>query len=529
MALSDLGMTTRLVRDLPDYRRRPIEPEQAPMLVARRLETRAERFLTLVERLIYRRPRSPFHRLLRMAGCEPGDLRVLVAEDGLEGTLAELARQGVYVSFDEFKGTCEIVRGSQRFAVQPTDFDAPAGRHHFRVRTGGSGGAPTDVYMQLAFASEVAITHAAALQAHGLGQANEIFWLTAPLMHLLRGAKIGHRPMTWFNPRPLPWDVRVAGQLLVALGRLASRPMPGPLSLDLDDPARLARWLADGRDQGELQCLSAFANSVVRVAEAARRQGLSMHDVAFIALGEPFTAAKQAALEAVGARAIVLYGSMETPAAAYSCGTPQAPDDCHVFTDVYGLIQRRQPVGESGLSVDAFLITTLLPSAPKVLLNLVIGDHGKLEQRDCGCPLGAVGLRTHISDLRSHEKLTGDGMTFVRTKLIPLIEEVLPARFGGCGTDYQVIEEEDRGGILRLYLLVSPSVGSIDDAEVKGAFLAELADGSQLDRYMAGVWARADTVQIRRQAPIATPAGKIQPFQTVDGVGQPGHRLAVRR
>ena len=37
------------------------------------------------------------------AGCELGDLETLVAQEGLEGTLARLLESGVYLTFDEFK------------------------------------------------------------------------------------------------------------------------------------------------------------------------------------------------------------------------------------------------------------------------------------------------------------------------------------------------------------------------------------------------------------------------------------------
>ena len=36
----------------------------------------------------------------------------------------------------------------------------------------------------------------------------------------------------------------------------------------------------------------------------------------------------------------------------------------------------------------------------------------QIEQRPCGCLLGALGLTTHLSEIRSFEKLTGAGMTF---------------------------------------------------------------------------------------------------------------------
>lgn len=147
--------------------------------------------------------------------------------------------------------------------------------------------------------------------------------------------------------------------------------------------------------------------------------------------------------------------------------------------------------------------------APKILLNVENGDCGALERRECGCALGALGLRDHISRVRSHEKLSSEGMTFVATDLAKVLEEVLPGRFGGSGADYQLLEEEDGRGLVRLYLLVHPRLGDVEPTAVKRVFLAELARGGSLERYMAAMWERAETVEVRRQAPQPTGTGKV--------------------
>ena len=48
--------------------------------------------------------------------------------------------------------------------------------------------------------------------------------------------------------------------------------------------------------------------------------------------------------------------------------------------------------------------------------------------------------------IRSHEKLTAGGMTLLDTDVIRLLDEVLPARFGGAPTDYQLVEHESDDG-----------------------------------------------------------------------------------
>ena len=95
--------------------------------------------------------------------------------------------------------------------------------------------------------------------------------------------------------------------------------------------------------------------------------------------------------------------------------------------------------------------------------------------------------------------------------MLRVLEEVLPARFGGAGDDYQVVETEGTEGILRLELIVSPRVGPVDPEQVREAFLEALGDGS-LDRLRAEIWRQAGTVTVSRRWPSSTRAGKILPF-----------------
>jgi hypothetical protein len=137
--VSDVAMLARLTRDLPGFLRSPVTAEQAATSVKRRLETRSERFLETVARTIYGHAPSPYLRLLRAADCELGDLQDLVRREGIEGALAHIADQGIYVSFDEFKGRRQIVRGSERFAVAESDFDNPRYRRMSSCEPGHRG------------------------------------------------------------------------------------------------------------------------------------------------------------------------------------------------------------------------------------------------------------------------------------------------------------------------------------------------------------------------------------------------------
>ena len=130
--------------------------------------------------------------------------------------------------------------------------------------------------------------------------------------------------------------------------------------------------------------------------------------------------------------------------------------------------------------------------------------------RACGCPLERLGWVTHLHTIRSFEKLTAGGMSFKETTVIRVLEEVLPARFGGGPTDYQLVEEETDQGRPCLRLLVHPAVGPIDSQAIADAFLSALGEMSRWSRLMEDVWRQGEMLRVERQVPLTTAAGKIQ-------------------
>jgi hypothetical protein len=192
-----------------------------------------------------------------------------------------------------------------------------------------------------------------------------------------------------------------------------------------------------------------------------------------------------------------------------ACGDPRATDDVHLVTDKLALIRRAPQSGLPG--IDAWYLTTLLPALPKIMLNVETGDHGAVVQRPCNCLLGEVGLTTHLHTIRSYEKLTTEGMHFTGVPLLHLIESVLPARFGGNPTDYQLVEHQV-DGITRVSLVVSPAVGPIDESAAVAVALDVLGGADAGSRMMAGIWEQAGTLRVVRREPYVTSAAKIQPL-----------------
>jgi hypothetical protein len=513
-AADEIARLARFTRDLPGFLHRPIGPDEARARLRHGLRTREQRFLRLVGRLIYGYARSPYLPLLQHAGCEQGDVRRLVTQEGVEGALRQLARAGVYVTHEELKGIRDVVRGSLRFRFPDTQFDNPLLPGHLVAETGGSGGTTTRVRRSLRLLDEMAAWVGLAQQAHGLDRPRHAFWMTGPVWWALIYGKLDQPVDGWFHPlEPLHWRVRIGAPYLRLLGRLGGQRWPQPLACDLRSPEPLARWLAERAAESRPLLLTTASSAATRVAIAADAAGLSLVGVTFVVKSEPLTETRRRLIESTGARVLVLYGSMEVPTIGSGCATPAAPDDMHLAADLHAVITRRREAIAGGPEVDALLLSSLSPYAARICLNLELGDYAQVEERDCGCLLGELGLRTHLSEVRGFDKLTGEGVTFVRASLERILENVLPTRFGGTALDYQIVEEEADDGLARLILRVAPSVGVVDEAALRTTLLRELGRGGMIQQYMAALWQRAETITISREPPETTRAGKVLPFR----------------
>jgi hypothetical protein len=132
-----------------------------------------------------------------------------------------------------------------------------------------------------------------------------------------------------------------------------------------------------------------------------------------------------------------------------------------------------------------------------------------MRTRRCGCGLEHVGWSEHLADIRSFEKLNPEGLFFLGSELVSLVEERLPERFGGDLTDYQFVEREDERGFTRLEILVHPRLGTIDHAALQEYVTAALRAESW---FTTQVWATTNVLRVRRAAPLMTKAGKLLPL-----------------
>jgi hypothetical protein len=514
--LRDLRIGTRFLRTLPGFLRHPLSPAEARSIVATAQRGREEALLGMAREAIFASHASPYRRLCNAAGCEYGDVEALVRTEGVEGALEALYRRGVYLTVDEFKGRRPAKRGSATIDIDPDHLRNPRSVFHVPVRSGGSRSQGSPVLMDLAFIRDCAARTRLMLAARG-GE----HWVTADwevpgggaMFRLLKFAALGAPPQRWFShvdpgaPGLHP-RYRWSAQAMHVGSRLSGVPLPAPIHAPLDRARVIAEWLAAIRRDGRVPHLITFPSSAARLCQTAVEANIDIRGTELTVSGEPITAARLAVIARAGAHALPRYGSIECGPIAYGCLSPQAPDDVHWIQDMHGLIQSDGRLGDP-LPAGAILITALSPSAPFVLFNVSMGDRCTRVSRSCGCPMDGLGWPVHLRDIRSFEKLTAAGMTFMDTDVIRVLEEVLPAKFGGAPPDYQLVETEGLDGQPRLLLLVHPRLGLLDEQAIANAFLAAIGTGSGVERMIQHVWRDGDVVRVERRPPESTTSGKI--------------------
>jgi hypothetical protein len=495
----------------------PIMPADAHRAIRDRLERREARFLTLLERTVFHAPRSPYRRLLQAAGCEPGDVRALVAQHGVEDALRRLREAGVFVEFDEFKGAKPAVRGGRTFRFLNSDFDNPLVHPHYAVPSGGSRGAPTRTLIDLEYLTDRAPLWCLWFEAHGLLEAPLVFLTPynpgAVTLHLIC-AKFGNRFVRWFaTARAGSLAYRLAARYLHGLATRIGR-LPPPEFVSPPDFEAVGQFLVDMVRSGRAPCVSTAPSAAIRVARALGG-GRSLEGVTFLLGFEPLTETRREAIEASGARAVMTYGFSEAGTLGQQCSHPVVSDDVHIARDAFAVIQDGESDPEIGALGTPLLVTSLLLSTPKVLLNASIGDSGVLETRRCDCLFDRIGFVQHLHSIRSAHKITGEGVTFLGPDVAHVLEAILPRRFGGAPTDYQLVEQEGANGLARYRLAVSPRVGAIDRRAVKDVFLAELARRRPPYPFMVEQWARTVELVVECREPVLTSRGKLLPFRTL--------------
>jgi hypothetical protein len=515
--LNDLYGLSRFAWGLRSFAQNPIGLHQARAIVQRGLEQREARFVTKADSAVFRNPRSPYLKLFRRAGCELGDLTRLVKQQGIERALETLRGAGIYVTFNEFKCRQPVRRGSDTFTFRETDFDNPLITPHFHGSSGGSSGTPTRIIVDLEHIAETAPHHRLWFEEHGWMDRPLLLWSSGETSvanrHLLC-ARYGKRFDRWFcSTTPRGFKDRLAASCVHTLVRTAAG-IPRREMVSMSEASKIADCVIQLRHRRKPPCLITSPSQAIQICLAAQDKGQTLDEVAFLLGGEPLTPTRRRVIEECGALAVPTYGFSEGGNVGSQCRHAPAVDDIHVSLDAYAVISRPHTVADN-VTVDALLLTALRPSCPKVLFNTEIGDYAVMTSHRCACLFDELGYHQHLHTIRSFDKLTGIGMTFIGADLFGLMEEALPRRFGGSAMDYQLVEQQDGQGWPRYRLLVSPEVGPIDERRLCEVFLSELGSRWSVYQMMTGVWGQAGVLEVRRERPIATLGGKVFPFRTL--------------
>jgi hypothetical protein len=505
------------------FLKEPVTLEQSHQIIKDRLQNREQNLLLVVKRAIYDNPVSPYLKLLELVGCEYGDLETMVRLNGIETALRKLREAGVYITIEEFKGKKEVARGGKVFKFKESDFDNPFLAGNPKASSSASRSTGTRVTMSLDRYYFHAVQNMIAYDAHDVLRNPVLLWQpilpsVAGLPTMLRSIKMGNPPVRWFSPveaktiKP-SLTKRLATYYAVYASRLFGAAFAKPEYVGFEQAYKVADCMVDLLKRGQGCILFTPPSWAVRVCQAAEEKQRDLSGAIFAVAGEPLTEAKVKEISAVGAKAINMYATAEVSIVGFGCaGDKAASDDMHLLKDSHAVIQHQRGTSFTGAPVDAFLFTSLQTRAPKMLLNVENGDYGVIETRHCGCKIEELGITDHIYNIRSFDKLTGEGMSFAGTDISRILEEVLPAKFGGTSIDYQMLEEEGEKGRTRLSVLVSPEIGEIDEAGLVQTVTAELSKGSDTQRMMAEIWSRADTLKVKRVRPFRTAAGKLLPL-----------------
>jgi hypothetical protein len=358
--------------------------------------------------------------------------------------------------------------------------------------------------------------------AHGVLNVPTAVWLgilpdPTAVNTFLRLAPFRQVPRKWFTPitsRDLKLSLkhRVATNYIVLGGRLCGVPIPWPEPVSLDQAIIVACWAAQTLKAHGACLIRAHASTALRACVAASENGLDLTGATFMGAGEPPTPAKVREILRTGACYVPNYSIVEIGPIGLGCARPSNINDIHLFKDTVALIQHPRQLPGFDISVNTFCFTTLLPTTSKIMLNVETDDYGVIETRSCGCPLEAYGFTEHLRDIRSFRKLTSEGVTLVGSEMLRILDEVLPAKFGGSPLDYQLMEEEDEQGFTRLNLLVSPKIEIEDEVAVIETVMEALGRSSVAADLARAYWSQAKTLRVKRMEPVWTARGKLMPL-----------------
>jgi len=421
-----------------------ISLEECQELIKKGMDNREDNFLFSVKNLIYEQKRSPYLELLKVSHINYEDIKKMVSREGIEGTLRILKEEGVYITFEEFKGQKELKRKGHTFRFQQKNFSNLFQRGTGEVYSGASRGPGTMIHWNSGYLMQKVIHEAMMFDVHKCFNAPSALWYpTFPAqtgLYTMRLKKLGIPPEIWFfqvkRVKPETLYEKVLFYFSSMFERVAFEGVPFR-HVSLKDAYIIAEWAAQKIKDYSACSISTFVSAAVRICIAAKERGLNIKNTKFFISGEPLTERKRKEIEELGCKIVNTYYFSEGGFVGCSCDNPNHKvDEMHFFKDSFSIIQHFREIEKTGQKVNAFLFTSLYPDCPIVMLNMENGDYGVIEEKQCGCLFDSYGFNDHMYNVRSYEKITAEGQTYFINDMANVIEEVFPAEFGGSSIDY---------------------------------------------------------------------------------------------
>jgi hypothetical protein len=519
MRINDVKYLAHTAWCLRNYLKKPLTVNQAMHDIKIRMANREQNFLNLANKSIYENQNSPYRKLLLWAGCDYADLQDGVRRQGLNKTLEKLRDEGVYITLDEFKSKVPISRKGLTVETSEADFNNPlsAGKG-FQFTTSGSRSNGTDVMYSWDFIAGEAANELILYETHNLAKAPLAFWLpvlpcSSGIMNFLLNIKFRRPPDKWFSQLSADSEGvsrknRRAESNILLCCRFLGFPAPRPEFVDIGCADKVARWMQATRKSKGVGVVRTYVSSAVRIVQAAIDKGIDISGNVIFTGAEPLTQRRAAFIKSAGVKALPRYVATETGLIGASCGNGSCPDEMHVYLDRLAIIQRPCETAVGGHKVNSFLFSTLLNNAGKILLNTDIGDFGNLTVNKCGCLFGQLGMDVCVSEVRSYDKLTCEGMTLLGSHIEDAVGEVVEEA-GGCPDDFQFWETHDKIGLAKLIIAVNPRLAINEEK-----FIAEIMD--KLNRkklnITSQIWEQAKVLQLVRAYPKMSKGFKLLPI-----------------
>jgi hypothetical protein len=522
MRISRFKQLARVAWGFHKYLKRPLTLQKALDDIKIRMDNRERNFLGIAKQLIYENQYSPYRKLLLWAGCRYGDLEDSVRYKGVEKTLDKLRDEGVYLTLEEFKSKIPVYRQGLTIEAGERDFDNPflMGKA-IEGSTSASRSRGIRVMYDWDFLTEEAANELILCEIHGLSNVPLALWLPglpaiSGIHNLLMNVKFRKPPERWFShlgaetSQPSLKD-RLFLEYIFWYCRRFGLSVPKPKFTTINNALKVAEWMGKTRRNKGTCTVRTYTSSAVRIARSAVEKDIEIAGCTIFTGGEPLTEMRRRFIESSGVKVFPRYVATETGLIGASCGNGSYPDDMHVYLDRLAIIQRDRKTVIRGHDINSFLFTSLSLNAGKILLNTEIGDFGSLTVRPCRCLFGEMGMNVHIRNVRSHDKLTGEGMTLLGSDLDDIVGKLIE-KAGGSPDDYQFRESHDSGGLSKLIIAINPEIKNLNEEDFIDAVMKGLRNKSPGSTITSQLWEQAGTFRVVRAYPEMTMGNKMMPI-----------------